>query len=75
MTAGKQLDATVLEMDNDHVIEQICTRLRSILSREVGRRGFVVAMSGGIDSSVSAALCRFVGWLVSYTLKPTPSLP
>lgn len=57
MAAGKQLDATVLEMDNDRVIEQICTRLRSILSREVGRRGFVVAMSGGIDSSVSAALC------------------
>jgi NAD+ synthase len=57
MAAGKQLDATVLEMDNDRVIEQICTRLRSILSRDVGRRGFVIAMSGGIDSSVSAALC------------------
>jgi len=31
--------------------------LRSILSKDVGRRGFVVAMSGGIDSSVSSALC------------------
>lgn len=57
MAAGKQLDATVLEMDNDRVIDQICTRLRSILSKDVGRRGFVVAMSGGIDSSVSSALC------------------
>lgn len=57
MAAAKQLDASVLEMDNDRVIEQICTRLRSILSRDVGRRGFVVAMSGGIDSSVSSALC------------------
>jgi NAD+ synthase len=57
MAAGKQLDATVLEMDNDRVIETICTRLRSILSKDVGRRGFVVAMSGGIDSSVSSALC------------------
>ncbi len=57
MAAGKQLDATVLEMDNDLVIEKICTRLRSILSKDVGRRGFVVAMSGGIDSSVSSALC------------------
>jgi NAD+ synthase len=57
MATTRQLDASVLEMDNDKVIEQICTRLRSILSREVGRRGFVVAISGGIDSSVSAALC------------------
>lgn len=57
MAAGKQLDASVLEMDNDRVIDQICTRLRSILSKDVGRRGFVVAMSGGIDSSVSSALC------------------
>ena len=57
MATTRQLDASVLEMDNDRVIEQICTRLRSILSREVGRRGFVVAISGGIDSSVSAALC------------------
>jgi NAD+ synthase len=31
--------------------------LRSILSKDVGRRGFVCAMSGGIDSSVSSALC------------------
>ena len=57
MAAAKQLDATVLEMDNDKVVETICTRLRSILSKDVGRRGFVVAMSGGIDSSVSSALC------------------
>ena len=50
-------DASVLEMDNDKVIAAACTRLREILSKEVGRRGFVVAMSGGIDSSVSSALC------------------
>lgn len=50
-------DASVLEMDNDKVIDHACTRLREILSKEVGRRGFVCAMSGGIDSSVSSALC------------------
>jgi NAD+ synthase len=50
-------DASVLEMDNDKVIDRACTRLREILSKDVGRRGFVVAMSGGIDSSVSSALC------------------
>jgi len=50
-------DASVLDMDNDQVIDRICARLREILAKEVGRRGFVVAMSGGIDSSVSSALC------------------
>ena len=55
--ARKPLDASVLEMDNDRVIETITTRLRAILSKDIGRRGFVCAMSGGIDSSVSSALC------------------
>jgi NAD+ synthase len=50
-------DASVLEMDNDKVIDRICTRLREILAKDVGKRGYVVAMSGGIDSSVSSALC------------------
>ncbi|HEX7116974.1 MAG TPA: NAD(+) synthase [Steroidobacter sp.] len=51
------LDPRVLEMDCDREIERICARLREILAKEVSRRGYVVAMSGGIDSSVSAALC------------------
>jgi NAD+ synthase len=55
--AGKALDTRVLEMDNDRVVDRICARLREILSKDVSRRGFVVAMSGGIDSSVSSALC------------------
>jgi NAD+ synthase len=55
--ARKPLDASVLQMDNDRVIETITTRLRAILSKDIGRRGFVCAMSGGIDSSVSSALC------------------
>jgi NAD+ synthase len=57
MAAGNVLDARVLEMDNDRVIEHICARLREILAKDVSRRGYVVAMSGGIDSSVSSALC------------------
>ena len=55
--AQKTLDANVLEMDNDAIVDNICTRLREILSKDVMRRGFVCAMSGGIDSSVSSALC------------------
>jgi NAD+ synthase len=57
MAADNVLDARVLEMDNDAVIDRICARLREILAKDVSRRGFVVAMSGGIDSSVSSALC------------------
>ena len=52
--ARKPLDASVLQMDNDRVIETICTRLRAILSKDIGRRGFVCAMSGGIDSTMFA---------------------
>ncbi len=61
-SAGKNFDASALDMDCDRVIEDICSRLREILSKDVSRRGFVVAMSGGIDSSVSSALCvRAIG--------------
>jgi NAD+ synthase len=55
--AEKELDARVLEMDNERVVSTICERLREILANDLSRRGLVVAMSGGIDSSVSAALC------------------
>ena len=51
-----QLDARVLDMDGDKVVSDICGRMREILSRDLSRRGFVIAMSGGIDSSVCAAL-------------------
>ena len=50
------LSPTVLALDCDREVEGICNRLREILSRDLSRRGLVVAISGGIDSSVSAAL-------------------
>jgi len=56
------LGPDVLKMDADKVIEQACARIREILSRDLSRRGLVVAMSGGIDSSVCSALAvRAVG--------------
>jgi len=62
MATAQTLDPRVLDMDNDDVVQSICARLKEILSKDVVRRGFVVAMSGGIDSSVSAALCvRAIG--------------
>jgi NAD+ synthase len=56
MATKKTLDARVLEMNNDEVVDKICHRVREILKNDVSRRGLVIAMSGGIDSSVSAAL-------------------
>lgn len=46
----------VLDMDFDKEVDRITTRMREILSQNLHRRGFVIAMSGGIDSSVCAAL-------------------
>lgn len=49
--------AEFLEFDKDVEIEKITTRIREYLRKHLKRRGLVVAISGGIDSSVSAALC------------------
>ncbi|MDN5849700.1 MAG: NAD(+) synthase [Nitrococcus sp.] len=54
--ATPNLDNKVLELEEGEVIERIARRMREILSGELSRRGFVVAISGGIDSSVCAAL-------------------
>ena len=51
------LSAQSLDFDMDAEIDRISSRLREILSKTLRRRGLVVAISGGIDSSVSAALC------------------
>lgn len=46
----------VLQFDKDREIEKVAQRMREILRKDLRRRGLIVAMSGGIDSSVSAAL-------------------
>jgi len=50
-----KLTARVLEIDAAAEIERIAARLREI-TRSVRKRGLVVAISGGVDSSVCAAL-------------------
>jgi NAD+ synthase len=50
------LNKDVLKLDYAAEIERIGARLREALSRVLRKRGLVVAMSSGIDSSVSAAL-------------------
>jgi len=46
----------VLNINFDLEVEKITQQMREILSKNLHRRGFVIAMSGGIDSSVCAAL-------------------
>lgn len=51
-----KLSADVLAFDQGAEVEKITSSMREILSKQLRRRGFVVAISGGIDSSVSATL-------------------
>lgn len=48
--------ADVLKIDEAAEVEKIARRLREITATGLRKRGLVIAMSGGIDSSVCAAL-------------------
>ncbi len=49
--------AEVINTDLDREVEKIAYAIRDILRTRLKKRGVVVAISGGIDSSVCAALC------------------
>lgn len=55
--SGQGFSADVLNINEQQEIDKVATRLREILSKDLHRRGLVVAISGGVDSAVSAALC------------------
>jgi NAD+ synthase len=57
MTAEATFSRDVLQIDTDRAIGQITEAVRDQVLRHLRRRGVVVGLSGGIDSSVSAALC------------------
>ncbi len=64
-----QFSWNVLDLDYEKEADRICTRLREIVSRTLHKRGMVVATSGGIDSSVCAALAvRALGPERVYTI-------
>ena len=46
----------VLNIDAEKEVDRICTAIRDILKNQLKRRGLVVALSGGIDSSVTTGL-------------------
>jgi len=62
MSAPVPLSPDVLKIDLEAAVATIAEHLRSALATKLHRRGLVVAISGGIDSSVCAALAvRAVG--------------
>jgi NAD+ synthase len=62
MTTHLKFLAEALEIDAPKVAEQIEASIREGLHHKLRRKGVVLGLSGGIDSSVAAALCvRAVG--------------
>jgi NAD+ synthase len=57
MTAGPPFSRDVLAIDCDREAARIALSLREALAKDLRRRGLVLGISGGIDSSVTAALC------------------
>ncbi|MBW2643051.1 MAG: NAD(+) synthase, partial [Deltaproteobacteria bacterium] len=52
----------MLSIDPEAEVNRVCEKLRYFLAKQLKRRGYIVALSGGIDSSVTTALVvRAVG--------------
>ena len=52
----KEKALAVLDVDYSAVVTSTSNKIRELLRSTLRRRGLLVAISGGIDSSVSAAL-------------------
>ena len=57
MDMADPFSLAVLALDCARETDKITTTLKKLIARTFKRRGVVVALSGGIDSSVVAALC------------------
>ena len=57
MNTLTRLSPEVLEIDAPKVAEHIESSIRDCLHHQLKRKGVVLGLSGGIDSSVAAALC------------------
>jgi NAD+ synthase len=53
---NEKFSKDVLIIDPEKEVEKITKQLRSFLTNQLKRRGLIVALSGGIDSSVTTAL-------------------
>ncbi|HUF93668.1 MAG TPA: NAD(+) synthase [Candidatus Limnocylindria bacterium] len=57
MTTPPAFSADVLSIDAARATEHIAGIVRDLVGRTLRRRGVVLGLSGGVDSSVAAALC------------------
>jgi NAD+ synthase len=57
MGPERSLSPDVLKIDGRLTCREITGRVRALLKETLHKRGLVVGISGGIDSSVTAALC------------------
>lgn len=57
VSAGSKFSSDVLRIDCERVSADIEAAIKRIVFKQFRRKGAVVAISGGIDSSVVAALC------------------
>jgi len=57
MGTGKTLNLDVLKLDCDRELARMAAGIRHCVFAKLKKRGVVVALSGGIDSSVVVALC------------------
>jgi NAD+ synthase len=55
--AAPRFSAEALRIDTAAAVQRIRSAIRGQVSRRLRKRGIVVGLSGGIDSSVTAALC------------------
>lgn len=53
----EEFSPDILNIDCERETKRIVNSLRDSLSQNLKRRGYVIAVSGGIDSSVTLALC------------------
>ena len=73
MTLSPDVSLDLLRLDAAQVTREITTAVESGVVRGMRKRGLVVGLSGGVDSSVCAALCaralgprRVVGLLMVF---------
>jgi len=57
LNTAELFSPTVLDIDAAEVVDQLSQQIRDVVGRRLRRRGVVLGLSGGIDSSVTAALC------------------
>ena len=54
---NSHVSANLLKIDVQKETERIAASIRELVFKQLRRRGAVVGLSGGIDSSVVASLC------------------